>query len=349
MNKVVKKLTAVALSALMIGGCFAGCSSSGGEGETSAEGNSSATGQTFQVGICQLVQHDALDAATQGFRDKMDELAAADGNTIEYDYQNASNDSAACATIANQFVSNNVDLIMANATPALQACATATAASQIPVVATSITDFGVALDIDMGSTDATGINVTGSNDLAPLSDQAQQILDLFPDTKTVGCIYCSAEPNSQFQVDGVKEALAEKGVACNFYSFADSNDIQAVVNKAVSESDVIYIPTDNTAASNGGIIQAACTEADVPIIAGEEGIFTKTGAVATLSISFYEIGEKAGEMAYDILKNGTDPSTMNIWQPTNVTYYYNAEVAEHFGVTVPEDYQAYDFSGAEAE
>lgn len=347
MNKLVKKATAVALSALMIGGCFAGCSSSEAESDTTVAADAAATGQTFNVGICQLVQHDALDAATQGFRDKLDELAAADGNTVVYDYQNASNDTAACATIANQFVSNGVDLIMANATPSLQACATATAASKIPVVATSVTDFGVALDIDMGPTDATGINVTGSNDLAPLADQAQQILDLFPDTKKVGCIYCSAEANSQFQVDGVKEALEAKGIECTFYSFADSNDIQAVANKAASESDAIYIPTDNTAASNGAIIQTACEAANVPIVAGEEGIFENTGAVATLSISFYEIGQKAGEMAYDILANGADPATMNVWQTSNLTYYYNEEVAEKFGITVPDNYEAYDFSDAE--
>lgn len=347
MNKVIKKVTAIALSAVMIGGCFAGCSSSNSETDTTAAGDASASGKTFNVGICQLVQHDALDAATKGFKDKLDELAAADGNKVVYDEQNASGDSAACATIANQFVSNGVDLIMANATPSLQACATATAASKIPVVATSITDFGVALDIEMGSTDATGINVTGSNDLAPLADQAQQILDLFPDTKTVGCIYCSAEANSQFQVDGVKAALEAKGVECNFYSFADSNDIQSVAKKAASESDAIYIPTDNTAASNGSIIQTVCTEAGVPIIAGEEGIFENTGAVATISISFYEIGQMAGEMAYDILANGADPATMNVQQTSNVTYYYNAEVAEKFGVTVPDGYQAYDFSKAE--
>lgn len=340
MNKVTKKVTAVALSVLMLGASFAGCSASNEESTTSAD--ASVSGQTFTVGICQLVQHDALDLATDGFKDKLNELAAEGGVTIEYDEQNASNDTAACATIVNQFVSNDVDLIMANATPALQAAATATAASQIPVVGTSVTDFGTALDIEMGSTDATGTNVTGSNDLAPLASQAQMILDLFPETKTVGCLYCSAEANSQFQVDGVKEALEALNIECNFYSFADSNDIQSVAQKAASESDVIYIPTDNTAASNGAIIDSVCTEANVPIIAGEEGIFTNTNAVATLSISFYEIGEMAGEMAYDILVNSADPSTMNVREPETVTYYYNAEQAEKFGAIIPDDYTVYE-------
>ncbi|MCC8073720.1 MAG: ABC transporter substrate-binding protein [Clostridiales bacterium] len=350
MKKSVKKVAALALSGLMIASVFAGCSAS--SDDTSSADTDTVAKTEFTVGICQLVQHDALDAATQGFQDRLNELAEEGGQTITYDYQNASNDTAACSTIANQFVSDGVDLIMANATPALQACATATASSQIPVVATSITDFGVALFGDestMAPTDATGINVTGSNDLAPLASQAQQILDLFPDTKVVGCIYCSAEANSKFQVDGVKEALEEQGIECNFYSFADSNDIQSVAQKAASESDVIYIPTDNTAASNGSIISTVCEAAGVPIIAGEEGIFESTNAVATLSISFYEIGQKAGEMAYDILVNGTDPSTMNVWQTENVTYYYNEEMAEKYNVQIPDGYTAYDFSDSDSE
>lgn len=341
MNKLFKKVTAVALSGVLIASAFAGCSSGNAAKDDSTSGNTDTAKTSFKVGICQLVQHDALDAATKGFQDKLTELAKEKGITIEYDYQNASNDVPACTTIANQFVSDGVDLIMANATPALQACATATASSKIPVVATSVTDFGVALDIDMGSTDATGINVTGTNDLAPLATQAQQILDLFPDTKTVGCIYCSAEANSQFQVDGVKEALDAKGIKCNFYSFSDSNDIQAVATKAAQESDVIYIPTDNTAASNGNIISTVCEEAKTPIIAGEEGIFNNTNAVATLSISFYEIGQKAGEMAFDILANGSDPATMNVWQTSNLTYYYNEEKAKEYNVKIPDGYKAY--------
>lgn len=169
MNKMIKKVAAIALSAVMIGGCFAGCSA-GAKDDGKAENN-----DTYKVGILQLVQHEALDKATDGFKDKLTELMKEAGKTVEFDYQNASGDSAACPTIANQFVSNKVDLIMANATASLQASATATAASKIPVVGTSITDFGVALDIEMGSTDATGINVTGSNDLAPLTNRQNRL------------------------------------------------------------------------------------------------------------------------------------------------------------------------------
>ena len=233
-------------------------------------------------------------------------------------------------------------MILANATAPLQACATATAASKIPVIGTSVTDYGTALDIQMDPTGTTGINVTGTCDLAPLDKQAQQILDLFPNTKKVGAIYCSAEANSKYQVDGIKSALAEKGVDCEFYAFSDSNDISAVAKKAASESDVIYIPTDNTAASNGAVIDSACTEANVPIIAGEEGIFNNTKAVSTLSISYYSIGQKAGEMAYDILVNGKDPATMNIAQTDELTYYYNADQAAKFSANIPDGYQAYE-------
>lgn len=334
MNKLVKKIAAVALSVVMVGGAFAGCSAS--------DGSAKADKKSFKVGICQLVTHDALDAATKGFEDKLTELGEANGITFEFDYQNASGDSTNCTTIANKFVSSNYDLILANATAPLQACATATAASKIPVVGTSVTDYGTALDIQMDPTGTTGINVTGTCDLAPLDKQAQQILDLFPNTKKVGAIYCSAEANSKYQVEGIKSALAEKGVDCEFYAFSDSNDISAVAKKAASESDVIYIPTDNTAASNGAVIDSACTEANVPIIAGEEGIFNNTKAVSTLSISYYSIGQKAGEMAYDILVNGKDPATMNIAQTDELTYYYNADQAAKFSANIPDGYQAYE-------
>lgn len=334
MNKLVKKIAAVALSVVMVGGAFAGCSAS--------DGSAKADKKSFKVGICQLVTHDALDAATKGFEDKLTELGEANGVTFEFDYQNASGDSTNCTTIANKFVSSNYDLILANATAPLQACATATAASKIPVVGTSVTDYGTALDIQMDPTGTTGINVTGTCDLAPLDKQAQQILDLFPNTKKVGAIYCSAEANSKYQVEGIKSALAEKGVDCEFYAFSDSNDISAVAKKAASESDVIYIPTDNTAASNGAVIDSACTEANVPIIAGEEGIFNNTKAVSTLSISYYSIGQKAGEMAYDILVNGKDPATMNIAQTDELTYYYNADQAKKFSANIPDGYQAYE-------
>lgn len=334
MRKLTKKIAAVVLSAVMVGGVFAGCSATKDNNETPEKKTS------YKIGICQLVQHTALDAATKGFEDKLNELGEADGIKFEFDYQNASNDSANCTTIANKFVSSGYDLIMANATPALQACTTATAASKTPVVGTSVTDYAAALDIDMGPTDATGINVTGTSDLAPLDKQADQIMELFPETKKVGVIFCSAETNSKPQADGVKKALEAKGVTCEYFAFSDSNDISAVAKKAASEVDVVYIPTDNTAASNGAVIDDACSHANVPIIAGEEGIFTNTRAVATLSISYYALGETTAQMAYDILVNGKNPAEMNIQQTSDLTYKYNPDQAKKFGVTIPDGYEA---------
>ncbi|MBR3150288.1 MAG: ABC transporter substrate-binding protein [Eubacterium sp.] len=345
MNKTVKKVLGIGLAVAMVGGIFAACTNGGTSEETTAANGEG--GKTFNVGICQLVQHEALDAATKGFQEKLTELAEADGNTVNFDVQNASGESANCTTIINQFVSNNSDLIMANATPALQAAANATASNKIPVVGTSVTDYGTALELKLAAGEPTGINVTGVSDLASLEEQANQITTLFPEAKKVGCIYCSAEANSTFQVEGIKAALDKSGIETTFYSFADSNDIQAVAKKAASESDVIYIPTDNTAASNGQVIDVACQEANVPIIAGEEGIFKNTNAVATFSISYYDIGVHAGEMAYEILSKGTDPATMPIWQPTDLTYYVNEDMANKYNVTVPDNYTAYDFSAAE--
>ena len=288
--------------------------------------------KTFTVGICQLVQHDALDAATQGFKDALTEAL---GDKVTFDEQVASGDSAACNTIVNSFVSKKVDLILANATPALQAAYNATAA--IPILGTAITEYGVAL----GLSDFNGVvggNVSGTSDLAPLTEQADMILELFPDAKKVGLLYCSAEPNSEYQVKVVEEYLAEKGVECTRFSFADSNDISAVTTKAASDSDVIYIPTDNTAASCTETIGNIVLAAKVPVVVGEQGICKGCG-VATLSISYYDLGCKTGEMAVKILTGEADVSEMPI-EYAPATKMFNAAICEELGVTVPEGYEA---------
>lgn len=286
----------------------------------------------YTVGIVQLVQHDALDAATKGFQDA---LAKEFGDKVTFDYQNASGDSATCTTIVNSFVSKNVDLIMANATPALQAAASAT--ETIPVLGTSITEYGVALEIkDFNGT--VGGNISGTSDLAPLDEQAQMILDLFPETKTVGIIYCSAEVNSEYQVKTVEKFLTDKGITVTRYSFSDSNDIAAVTTSAVASSDVIYVPTDNKAADSAETIGNIVREAKKPLIAGEEGICSKCG-VATLSISYYDLGYKTGEMAVKILKGESKIAEMPIeYAPT--TKKYNKAIADELGVTIPEGFVA---------
>ena len=290
--------------------------------------------KTYNIGICQLVQHEALDAATQGFEDAVKEGLGEEN--VTFDEQNAQGDSATCSTIINNFVSSNVDLILANATASLQAAAAGT--SDIPILGTAVTEYGVALDLtDFDGT--VGGNISGTSDLAPLDQQAAMLNELFPDAKTVGLLYCSAEPNSQYQVDTVKAALEDLGYTCEYYAFSDSNDISSVVTNAVADSDVIYVPTDNTAASNTELINNICLPAKVPVITGEEGICSGCG-VATLSISYYDLGVTTGKMAVKILKDGEDISTMPIEYAPNFTKEYNKDICEELGIEVPDDYVA---------
>jgi putative ABC transport system substrate-binding protein len=301
--------------------------------ESDAADTGSTDGQTYKIGICQLVQHDALDAATQGFEDALTEKL---GDAVTFDLQNASGESANCATIVNGFVSDNVDLILANATAPLQAAASAT--DTIPILGTSITDYATALDIS-DWTGTVGTNISGTSDLAPLDQQAAMIQELFPDAKTVGLFYCSSEANSVYQCDEMENYLADLGYETVRYTFNDTNDVTSVAQSAADSVDVLYIPTDNTAASNTEAIANVVIPAELPVIAGEEGICQGCG-VATLSISYYDIGYKSGEMAYEILVNGADVSTMAVEYAPTVTKEYNAANCETLGITIPDDYVA---------
>ena len=257
-------------------------------------------------------------------------------DNVTFEEQNASGDSATCATIINQLVSDNVDLILAHATPALQAAAQGT--DTIPVLGTAVTEYGVALDID-NFDGLVGTNVSGTSDLAPLDQQAAMLNELFPDAKNVGLLYCSAEANSQYQVDTVQAALEDLGYTCKQYSFSDSNDLSSVATTAASESDVIYVPTDNAVASNTEIVRNICEPEKVPVIAGEEGICAGCG-VATLSISYYDLGVATGKMAVKILTGEANVSEMPIEYAPEFTKKYNPELAEAMGVTIPDDYVA---------
>lgn len=326
----MKKKLLAALLAGMMALSLTACGDTNTEPASDGEGE---TTETYTVGICQLMEHAALDAATQGFQDALKEELGEDAVTFEY--QNAQGDSNTCSTIINGFVSNGVDLILANATPALQAAAAGT--SEIPILGTAVTEYGVALEIE--NFDGTvGGNISGTSDLAPLDEQAAMLQEWFPDAENVGLLYCSAEPNSQYQVDVVKAALEEMGYTCTLYAFADSNDLSAVCTTAANASDVIYVPTDNTVANNTGIVDNICRPANVPVIAGEEGICSGCG-VATLSISYYDLGKTTGEMAAKILKGEADISTMAV-EYTSVTKKYNPEICEALGLTAPEGYEA---------
>ena len=329
--KMTKRILATATAALTVTAALAGCTGGTSSTTSTAAPSQADANKVYNIGICQLVQHEALDAATKGFKDTLTEKLGAD--KVKFDEQNAQGDSATCATICNQFVSSNYDLILGNGTAALQAAYTAT--PSIPILGTSITDYGTALDMAEW-TGVSGMNVSGTTDLAPLDGQADCIAELFPDTKNVGILYCSSEPNSIYQSTTIKGYLEEKGYTVTEYTFSDSNDVAAVTQSACDNSDLIYIPTDNTAASCTEAINNVADPAGVPIFAGEEGIAKGCG-VATLSISYYDLGYETGEMAYDILVNGADPATTPIAYADEVTMKYNKEIADLLSWPIPDD------------
>ena len=318
----MKKAFALVLAVCMV---FALCAC----GASSAK----AEEESYTVGVCQLVQHPALDAATEGFQAALKDKL---GDKVKVDVQNASGDSPTCSVIVNQFVSDEVDLIMANATPALLAAQSAT--GDIPILGTSITDYASALGIEDWN-GATGINISGTSDLAPLDGQAAMIKELFPDAERVGVLYCSAEPNSKYQADTIDQILADLGYTVTEYTFADSNDVASVTATAVGENDVLYIPTDNTAASCTEAINNVALPAGVPIVCGEENLCKGCG-LATLSINYYDLGYATGEMAYEVLANGADVATMQIQFAPKFTKEFNAANAEALGISVPSDYVA---------
>lgn len=336
----LKKVLALSLAAVMtlsLAACGGDSSSDDAnttDGEQTESEASEDSGKVYRIGILQQLEHAALDAATEGFQDACTELFGEDN--VKFDLQNGQGEQANCATIANNFVADDVDLILANATTALQCAAAAT--DTIPILGTSVTDYATALDIS-DWTGSTGTNISGTSDLAPIDKQEDMMVELLPDVKVVGILYCSAEPNSEYQASLFEEALEADGIEYKEYTAADSNEIQSVVTSAVSEVDAIYIPTDNTMAANTEVINNICLPAKIPVIAGEQGICEGCG-IATLSISYYDIGYKAGEMAYDILVNGADITTMEVESAPEVTKMYNAATCEELGITVPDDYEA---------
>ena len=318
----MKKFITLLLAAMMLLS-LAACGSGGGDdGEA-----------VYNVGIVQLVQHPALDKATQGFQDALVEELGEDH--VNFDLQNASGDSANCATIVNGFVSDHVDLILANATPALLAAVNGT--QTIPILGTSITDYGDALKID-NFNGTVGGNVSGTSDQAPLEKQAEMLLELFPDAQEVGILYCSAEPNSVFQADKVEACLEDAGVNVTRYTFTDSNDVASVTTTAGDECDVLYIPTATTAASCGAAIHNAAAVSGTPIISGEANACRLFG-VAALSIDYYKIGYEAGLMAAKILTGEADIAELPIGYDDAPVKMYNPGLCAELGITPPADYQ----------
>jgi putative ABC transport system substrate-binding protein len=324
-----KKIMALVLTAAMCMTAVTGCGSA--EGGQQAE--TASADKVYHIGVCQLLEHPALDAATQGFKDA---LVAKLGDKVTFDVQNAQGEQATAATICNGLVADNVDLIMANATTPLQAAAAAT--TTIPILGTSVTDYGTALEVENWS-GVSGRNISGTSDLAPIDEQENMLVEIFPNAQKVGLLYCTAEANSKYQIELFKAALEEDGIAYQEYGIADTNEVQSVVTTAAEECDVVYIPTDNTLANVTETVYNILIPAGVPCIAGEEGICSGCG-VATLSISYYDLGYTTGEMAAEILLNGADITTMPVKFAPNVTKKYNASICNELGITVPDDYVA---------
>lgn len=314
-KKIVSILTATALVASLTG-----CGSNG------------SSSKKYTIGICQLMEHEALDAATKGFKDTLTKKLGKDN--VEFDEQNAQGESTNCSTICNGFVTSNVDLILANATGALQAATQATA--DIPILGTSVSDYATALNIKDWK-GKTGTNVSGTSDLAPIDRQEAILKEIIPNAKKVGILYCSSEPNSAYQSKLMQEALKKDGIAYKEYTAADSNEIQSVTTTACDECDVLYVPTDNTMASSVNTIKNVAIPAGIPMIAGEKGICA--AGVATLSIDYYNLGCQTGEMAYDILKNKKKAGDMEVQFAKKLTKMYNAENAKALNITIPDGYE----------
>ena len=320
-----KTLVALVLLVIFALGCLTACTPTVTIDPNKAE---------YTVGICQLIQHPALDAATEGFKDGLKKALEAEGRTVVFKEENANGEPDTCAQITSTFVAQGVDLILANATASLTSAVSAT--RSIPILGTSITDYASALNIKEW-TGVAGGNVSGTSDLAPLDKQAEMIVELFPNAKKVGLLYCSAESNSLYQVTEIANVLKQNGIETREFAFIDTSDLEAVTTQACAWSDVIYVPTDNIVANNATFIDSICSANKKPVVAGEEGICKGCG-VATLSIDYFRLGQITGQMAADVLLGKKDISTLAIATDTNPTYKYVASRCEEFGITIPEGY-----------
>ncbi len=303
---------------------LAGCGSSSGSSSSDSSSSSSSTG-SYKIGVVQLTEHSALDAANEGFVEALN----ASGLDVSIDQQNAQNDQSACQTIASKFVGDGVDLIYAIATPAAQAAAAAT--TDIPIVGSAITDYAASGLVK--DNDKPGTNVTGASDLTPVAEQLQMMQKVLPNVKTVGLLYCSAESNSDIQIASAKEELDALGLSYTEYAVSSSNEIQSVVESAVGKVDALYAPTDNTIAAGAAQVGQICKENKLPFITGEEGM-CEAGGLFTLSINYKDLGKLAGEMAVKILKGESKPSEMAIehLSTDELVVVKNEEMAAAIGV-----------------
>ena len=288
--------------------------------------------EKVNVGIVQLVEHAALDAANKGFVEGLASKGYKEGQNITYDRQNAQADQSNLQNIAHRFVNNKVNLICAIATPAAQTVANVT--SDIPIVATAVTDYKTAKLVKDNA--KPGTNVTGTTDMNPVEQQLDLLLKIVPNAKSVGTIYCSSEVNSQLQVDILKKAATAKGVTIKEATVSNVNDIQQAARSLVGKVQAIYVPTDNVLASAMPTLVSVTEEAKLPVICGEGGM-VKAGGLATLGVDYYKLGFQAGEMAADILSGKSKPADMAIQAQKEFKAMVNLKEAEKIGLKVPED------------
>ena len=325
----MKRLLTLMMTTLLLMSMLAGCGSA--EAPAAAPAADAQTG--YKVGIVQLMQHVALDQATQGFQDSLKEKL---GDDVTFDVQLASGEPTNCTTIVTKFVNDGVDLIMGNATPAVIAAKEATAT--IPIIGTSVTDYVAAEAAIVASNEAPGANVTGYSDMSDIAAHVELTQKLCPDAKTVAIIYCSAEPNSVIQGGQAEELYKAAGFTTITLTASDITTISTVVTSACDQADVIYIPTDNLFAENMESVKNITEPAKIPVICGESGM-VQSGGTASVSIDYYTLGYRAGEMAYEIMVNGADPATTPIGFMTadDMELVINEENVAAIGLTIPED------------